>query len=105
MREAVGGPRAIIAGTGNYNTAESIELSREAASIGVTALLGTVPYYNKPPQEGLYQHFKAIAEAVAVPTHPLQRAEPHGHQHAARDDRSAERDRQRRRHQGGQRQP
>ena len=67
VREAVGGRAAVIAGTCNYNTAESIELSREAASIGVTAILGTVPYYNKPPQEGLYQHFKAIAEAVPLP--------------------------------------
>jgi 4-hydroxy-tetrahydrodipicolinate synthase len=67
VREAVGGGTAIIAGTGNYNTAESIELSHEAASIGVTGLLGTVPYYNKPPQEGLYLHFRAIAEAVPLP--------------------------------------
>jgi 4-hydroxy-tetrahydrodipicolinate synthase len=67
VRDAVGARAAIVAGTCNYNTAESIELSREAASIGVTAILGTVPYYNKPPQEGLYQHFKAIAEAVALP--------------------------------------
>ncbi len=65
--EAVQGRAAVIAGTCNYNTAESIELSREAASIGVTGILGTVPYYNKPPQEGLYQHFKAIAEAVPLP--------------------------------------
>lgn len=67
VREAVGARAAIIAGTCNYNTAESIELSREAADIGVTGILGTVPYYNKPPQEGLYQHFKAIAEAVPLP--------------------------------------
>jgi 4-hydroxy-tetrahydrodipicolinate synthase len=67
VREAVGDRAAIIAGTCNYNTAESIELSREAAETGVTGLLGTVPYYNKPPQEGLYQHFKAIAEAVSLP--------------------------------------
>ena len=67
VREAVGGRAAVIAGSCNYNTAESIELSREAASIGVTGILGTVPYYNKPPQEGLYEHFKAIAAAVSVP--------------------------------------
>lgn len=67
VREAVGDRAAIIAGTCNYNTAESIELSREAARLGVTGILGTVPYYNKPPQEGLYQHFKAIAEAVPLP--------------------------------------
>src|SRR3954469_11051018 len=67
VREAVGDRAAIIAGTCTYNTAESIELSREAASIGVDAVLGTVPYYNKPPQEGIYQHFKAIADAISIP--------------------------------------
>jgi 4-hydroxy-tetrahydrodipicolinate synthase len=67
VRSAVGGRAPVIAGTCNYNTAESIELSREAKEIGVDGILGTVPYYNKPPQEGLYQHFKAIAEAVPLP--------------------------------------
>src|SRR5215211_5200161 len=67
VREAVGARAAVVAGTCNYNTAESIELGREAARIGVSAILGTVPYYNKPPQEGLYQHFRAIAEAVPLP--------------------------------------
>lgn len=57
----------IIAGTTNYNTAESVELSREAEQLGVDGILGTVPYYNNPPQEGLYQHFRTIAEAVNLP--------------------------------------
>ncbi len=57
----------VIAGTTTYNTAESIELSREAARLGVDAILGTVPYYNNPPQEGLFQHFRAIARAVDLP--------------------------------------
>ena len=57
----------IVAGTTTYNTAESIELSREAAHLGVDAILGTVPYYNNPPQEGLFQHFRAIARAVDLP--------------------------------------
>ncbi|MHB8574682.1 MAG: 4-hydroxy-tetrahydrodipicolinate synthase, partial [Dehalococcoidia bacterium] len=57
----------VIAGTGNYNTAESIELSREAEKIGVDALLLTVPYYNKPSQEGLFRHFEAIARGVSLP--------------------------------------
>ena len=56
-----------MAGTGNYNNAESIEMSREAEKIGADGLLLTVPYYNKPPQEGMYQHFKAIAESVSIP--------------------------------------
>jgi 4-hydroxy-tetrahydrodipicolinate synthase len=67
VRSAVGTSATIVAGTCNYNTAESIELSREAAHAGVDGLLGTVPYYNKPPQDGLYAHFKAIAEAVDLP--------------------------------------
>src|ERR671939_1026658 len=57
----------VIAGTTTYNTAESVELSREAAHLGVDGILGTVPYYNNPPQEGLVQHFTAIARAVDLP--------------------------------------
>ncbi len=57
----------VIAGTTNYNTAESIELSEEAQRLGADGILGTVPYYNNPPQEGLYQHFKAIAQSVSLP--------------------------------------
>src|SRR5437764_11413095 len=57
----------VIAGTTTYNTAEIIELSREAARLGVDGILGTVPYYNNPPQEGLFQHFRAIARAVDLP--------------------------------------
>jgi 4-hydroxy-tetrahydrodipicolinate synthase len=57
----------VIAGTTTYNTAESIELSREAAHLGVDGILGTVPYYNNPPQEGLFRHFSAIARAVDLP--------------------------------------
>ena len=61
------GSASIVAGTGNYNTAESVHLSREAELCGVDGLLLVVPYYNNPPQEGLYQHFKAIAEATSLP--------------------------------------
>ncbi len=57
----------VVAGTTTYNTAESIEVTREAARLGVDAILGTVPYYNNPPQEGLFQHFRAIARAVDLP--------------------------------------
>lgn len=64
---AVGDRAAVIAGTTNYNTAESIELSMEAEKLGVDAFLLTVPYYNNPPQEGLYQHFKLIAQHVSKP--------------------------------------
>lgn len=64
---AVGDRAAVIAGTTNYNTAESIELTMEADALGVDAFLLTVPYYNNPPQEGLYQHFKAIAMHTKKP--------------------------------------
>ncbi len=67
IRDAIGSRATIVAGTCNYNTAESIELSRLAAREGVDGILGTVPYYNKPPQAGLYAHFKAIAAAVDLP--------------------------------------
>jgi 4-hydroxy-tetrahydrodipicolinate synthase len=57
----------VIAGTGANSTAEAIELSAFAKKIGAQAALSVVPYYNKPSQEGLYQHFKAIAESVELP--------------------------------------
>ena len=67
VKGAIGDRGAVIAGTGTYSTAESIELSVEAEQEGVDGLLLVVPYYNKPPQEGLYQHFKAIAHSVHLP--------------------------------------
>lgn len=57
----------VIAGTGANSTKEAIELTRAAADTGADACLLVTPYYNKPTQEGLYQHYKAVAEAVAVP--------------------------------------
>jgi 4-hydroxy-tetrahydrodipicolinate synthase len=57
----------IMAGTGGNATAEAIELSRFASQVGAQCTLSVVPYYNKPSQEGIYQHFKAIAEAVDIP--------------------------------------
>ena len=57
----------VIAGTGANNTSEAIELTRYAKSVGADCHLSVVPYYNKPSQEGMYQHFKAIAEAVDIP--------------------------------------
>src|SRR5882762_2606389 len=58
----------IMAGTGGNSTAEAIELSRYAKKVGADCTLSVVPYYNRPSQEGIYQHFKAIAEAVDIPT-------------------------------------
>jgi 4-hydroxy-tetrahydrodipicolinate synthase len=67
VKDAVDGRGVVIAGTGTYSTAESIELSKEAAQRGVDGLLLTVPYYNRPPQEGLYRHFEAIARSTSLP--------------------------------------
>jgi 4-hydroxy-tetrahydrodipicolinate synthase len=57
----------VIAGTGANSTSEAIELTAYARSVGASASLSVVPYYNKPTQEGLYRHFRAIAEAVDIP--------------------------------------
>ncbi len=57
----------IMAGTGGNSTAEAIALSRFAKKVGADCTLSVVPYYNKPSQEGIYQHFRAIAEAVDIP--------------------------------------
>lgn len=57
----------VIAGTGANSTAEAIELSKAAERLGADYTLSVVPYYNKPSQEGIYRHFKAIAEATAIP--------------------------------------
>lgn len=65
--EAIGGKGTVIAGTGSYNTAESIELTREAERTGVDGVMLVAPYYNKPSPEGLFRHFKAIAEATSLP--------------------------------------
>jgi len=65
--EVVGGRVPVIAGTGANATDEAIHLTREAKSLGADASLSVTPYYNRPTQEGLYQHYKAIAEAVDIP--------------------------------------
>lgn len=65
--EAVGGRATVVAGTGTYDTQHSIELTRRAEKAGVDAVLAVVPYYNRPPQEGLYRHFEAIARATSLP--------------------------------------
>jgi 4-hydroxy-tetrahydrodipicolinate synthase len=67
VKEAVGNRAAVLAGTSTYDTAESVRLSQEAERAGVDGLLLVAPYYNRPSQEGLYQHFKTIAHAVDLP--------------------------------------
>ncbi|MDD4230202.1 MAG: 4-hydroxy-tetrahydrodipicolinate synthase [Dehalococcoidales bacterium] len=67
IKEAVGDRASVIAGTGSNATAEAMEATRQAEEIGVDACLLVVPYYNKPSQEGLYQHFKAIALSTKLP--------------------------------------
>jgi 4-hydroxy-tetrahydrodipicolinate synthase len=65
--KTVAGSAAVIAGAGSNSTAEAIELTAYAKKIGATATLQVCPYYNKPTQEGFYQHFKAIADEVDLP--------------------------------------
>jgi 4-hydroxy-tetrahydrodipicolinate synthase len=65
--EAAGGDGAVVCGTGTYNTAETIELSCEAQDLGAHGLLIVTPYYSKPPQRGLLEHFTRVAAAVELP--------------------------------------
>jgi len=65
--EEAKGKVPVLGGAGGYNTAEVIELARELQHLGVDGILSVTPYYNKPTQEGLYQHYKAIASAVPLP--------------------------------------
>jgi len=67
IREAIGHRGSVIAGTGSNSTEEALDATKKAAKIGVDACLLVVPYYNKPSQEGLYQHFKTIADGSGVP--------------------------------------
>lgn len=67
VKSVVGDKRSVIAGTGSYNTRESIELTKESEKIGVDAALLVVPYYNKPTQQGLFEHFQAIAGSTNLP--------------------------------------
>jgi 4-hydroxy-tetrahydrodipicolinate synthase len=65
--EEANGRVPVLAGAGGYDTKEVIELARDFERIGANGLLSVTPYYNKPTQEGLYQHYKAIAESMALP--------------------------------------
>jgi len=65
--EEARGKIPVLAGAGGYNTAEVIELARALQAMGVDGILSVTPYYNKPTQEGLFQHYRAIAQAVSLP--------------------------------------
>ena len=65
--DRVGDIATVIAGTGSYNTEESIQLSRDEEDIGVLGLMLVTPYYNKPRQENMNRHFKSIAEKTGLP--------------------------------------
>ena len=67
IKSAVADRGTIVAGTGNYDTKKSQELTKEAEKIGVDACLLVVPYYNRPTQQGLWEHFKAIAQSTTLP--------------------------------------
>jgi len=67
IKSALAGRGSVVAGTGSNSTAEALETTKEAEKIGVDACLLVVPYYNKPTQEGLYQHFKTIAQGTNLP--------------------------------------
>ena len=66
IKAAVGNKGNVVAGTGSNSTAEAVEATREAEKIGVDACLLVVPYYNNPTQDGLYQHFKKIANSTSL---------------------------------------
>src|SRR6202158_2371058 len=65
--ELAKGKVPVLAGAGGYNTAEVMSLARELADLGADGILSVTPYYNKPTQEGLFQHYRAIAEAISLP--------------------------------------
>jgi 4-hydroxy-tetrahydrodipicolinate synthase len=67
VKSAVGERGSVVAGTGSNSTSEAVATTKEAERIGVDACLLVVPYYNKPTQEGLYQHFKTIAQGTSLP--------------------------------------
>lgn len=67
VKEVIGNKGQVIAGTGSYSTKDSIELTEAAEEIGVDGVMLVVPYYNKPPQDALYEHFKTIAQSTKLP--------------------------------------
>ena len=90
----------VIAGAGSNNTHEAIELARHAEKAGADAVLVVTPYYNKPTQEGLYQHFKAVNDAIGIPIIIYNIPAAQRRRHVGRDDEAAQRAQEHRRRQG-----
>jgi len=67
VMDAVGDKAIVVAGTGTYDTAESVHLTEKACEIGCHGVMAVTPYYSRPPQQGLFEHFTAIADASSVP--------------------------------------
>src|SRR5437588_3387772 len=67
VKDAIGADAKVIAGTGTYSTEHSVELTREAEKAGVDAALVVTPYYNRPPQDALLEHFRTVADASNLP--------------------------------------
>jgi len=67
VKDALGDTGSVVANTGTYNTEESVELTKRVGQLGVDGVMAVVPYYNKPTQEGLYQHFRAVAKSTELP--------------------------------------
>ena len=91
----------VVAGTGTNSTADSIALTRMAEELGLDGAMLVTPYYNRPTPQGQIAHFTAVAKSTKLPHHPLQRAQPHRHQHDARDARRAPERAEHRRGEGG----
>ncbi len=83
--EEARGKVPVLAGAGGYNTAEVAHLAKELHAMGADGILSVTPYYNKPTQEGLVQHFQAIAKAAPLPTIVYSIQGPDGGEHRTRD--------------------
>ena len=103
--ELVRGRVPVIGGTGANSTTEALSLTQGAMEAGVEACLLVTPYYNKPTQEGLYQHFKLVADSVPVPQILYNVSGAHRLRHVAGYGGASCADREHRRNQGGDRQP
>ena len=85
--EAAEGQIKVMAGTGSNSTSKTLKLSKWSAQVGADACLVVAPYYNKPTQEGFYQHYKALAEEVDIPDLCLQYPRPHRQEYRTGDHR------------------